>query len=378
MALSKKSLLQAKQVLSEILASGEDVIVTRATLDKKIELVKFPYLKDSHMKNPQNRTLYVNQQYDPIRYWMINNGFLSFSKDNRSRYNYKVNKDKIRSLLRLGDTASYSNNIKNPNPPVMTKREKIFRHIEDNGNAMRYTDIIKFAYELSYGKGSFDKKENRGYYSSAFSYHSYFSWLSDAKYKKVGAPKGHFVIPTRNGYLVKLPTGNWSVVRPSNYIRKTYDTILVPDVSNNTPETCLPKEEYNDMCNTLKKYNIKPFELDELATKYWEEKQCDVASSYHFAYYDLLEKGGAISDATRDLQKEIEALADSMIAEDKKEVKYQKYIVISRSDNYYEGIFTASELETFFTENDPEEYMIIEAGNLITLEKKVTTIFTIK
>ena len=36
----------------------------------------------------------------------------------------------------------------------VTKREKIFKYIEDNGNAMRYTDIIKFAYEDTYGKNS--------------------------------------------------------------------------------------------------------------------------------------------------------------------------------------------------------------------------------
>jgi hypothetical protein len=377
MALSKKSLEQAKQVLQQIMHSNVDVIFTRATLDKKIELVKFPYLYDSHMKNPQNRTLYVSQQYDPIRYWLINNKFLTSSRDVSGRYQYRVNRETI-SLFFATNSRAQSNNTKNPDSKVMTKREKIFRHIEDNGNAMRYTDIIKFAYELTHGKGSFDKKANRGYYSGAFTFHSYFSWLSGDKYKKVGAPKGHFVIPTRNGNLVKLPTGLWSVVRPSNFIRKTYDTILVPDVSSNTPETCVPKEEYNDMCNTLKKYNIKPFELDQLATKYWSAKQCDVDSAYHFAYYDLLEKGGSISDATKDLQKEIDALADRIIAEDKKEVKYQKYVVISIADNYHEGIFTASELETFFTENDPEDYMIIEAGNMVTLEKKVTTTFTIK
>jgi hypothetical protein len=376
MALSKKSLSQAKQVLSEILASNVDVIVTRATLDKKIELVKFPYLKDSHMKNPQNRTLYVSQQYDPIRYWMINNGFLSFSKDSWSRYNYKVNKDKIRSFLRSGDTESYSNNIKNPNPPVMTKREKIFRHIEDNGNAMRYTDIIKFAYELSFGKGSFDKKANRGYYASAFSYHSYFSWLSGAKYKKVGAPKGHFVIPTRNGYLVKLPTGGWSVVRPSNYIRKTYDTVLVSDPINNTPETCIPNDEYDDMCKTLKKYNTTSFQLDDLATKYYTEKQCDVASAYHWAYYDLLQKGGAISDTTTSLRNAIDELAVRMIAEDKPQAKEQNYIVIRRDVSH--GIFTATELQDYFVDKDPADYLVIEAGNIVKLEKKVTTTITIK
>jgi len=48
MALSKKSLQQAKQLLQQILDSNVDVIVTRATLDKKIELIKFPYLRPMH------------------------------------------------------------------------------------------------------------------------------------------------------------------------------------------------------------------------------------------------------------------------------------------------------------------------------------------
>jgi hypothetical protein len=329
------------------------------------------------MKNPQNRTLYVSNQYDPIRYWLINNKFLTSSRDVSGRYQYRVNRETI-SLFFANNSVSQSNNTKNESKKVMTKREKIFRHIEDNGNAMRYTDIIKFAYEITHGKDSFDKKKNRGYYACAFTYHSYYSWITGNKYNKVGAPKGHFVTPTKSGKLIKLPNGLWSVVRPDNFIRKTCDTILVPDVSGNTPVTCVPQEEYNDMCDTLKKYKIMPYELDELATKYWEEKQCDVDSAYHYAYYDLLEKGGAISDTTKSLQKEIDEMIDRIDAEEKLPIKEQKYVVISISDNYYEGIFTASELETFFIENDPEEYMIIEAGNMVTLEKKVTTTFKIK
>jgi hypothetical protein len=335
----------------------------------------------------------------------------------------------------------------------MTKREKVFRHIEDKGNAMRYTDIIKFTYELTHGKDSFDKRINRGYYACAFTYHSYRSAKFSNRIKNIGSPKGHFVTPTKNGHLVKLSNGLWSVHRPLDWTRdngncQTYEarieaflsdgksvtereivSYLKPyvvqhrgkigydwgntnnllrkliekrkvvreiDINSKTnrpayhyslntellPQTentnILEDGEYQSMCDVLKKYNTTPEQLDDLATKYYVEKQSDAASAYHFAYYDLLEKGGAISDTTKDLQKEIDALADRMIAEDKPQVKYQKYVVISISDNYHEGLFTTSELEEFFTEKDPEEYMIIEAGNMITLEKKVTTTFTIK
>jgi len=77
MALSNRSLSQAKQVLADILYSHVDVIVTRAALDKRIELIKFPYLKPSHDRHQKNKTLYVSRQYDPIRYWLIKNKFLT-------------------------------------------------------------------------------------------------------------------------------------------------------------------------------------------------------------------------------------------------------------------------------------------------------------
>ena len=377
MALSKKSLEQAKQVLKQIMHSNVDVIVTRATLDKKIELVKFPYLYDMHVKRPQNRTLYVSNQYDPIRYWLINNKFLTSSRNASGVYQYRVNREAI-ALFFANNQVAKSNNTKNETKKVMTKREKIFRHIEDNGNAMRYTDIIKFAYEITHGKDSFNKKKNRGYYACAFTHHSYYSWLTGDRYKKVGSPKGHFVTPTRNGHLKKLPNGLWSVVRPSNFIHSKNDSVPVSDNIRGREFTVIPQDEYTSMCDVLKKYNITSDQLDNLATDYLDKKDGDAVSCYHWAYYDLLEKAGAISDATKDLQKEIDALANYTVAEDKKEIKYQKYVVISISDNYHEGIFTASELEEFFTENDPEEYLIIEAGNMVTLEKKVTTTFTIK
>jgi len=451
MALSKKSLEQAKQLLKQIMHSNVDVIVTRATLDKKIELVKFPYLHDSHMKNPQNRTLYVSNQYDPIRYWLIDNKFLTSSRDVSGRYQYRVNRETI-SLFFVADRVAQSNNTKNENKKVMTKREKIFRHIEDNGNAMRYTDIIKFAYEITHGGGSFDKKANRGYYACAFTYHSYWSAKFSNRIKNIGSPKGHFVMPTKNGYLKKLPNGLWSVVRPARWTRseancETYETRIEAFLSDgktvtereivshlkpyivsnkkigydwgNTNELLrkmiekgkvvreidinsktnrpayhyslsmelLPQKEntsiledgeYESMCDVLKKYNTTAEQLDDLATKYYVEKQCDANSAYHWAYYDLLEKGGAISDTTKSLRREIDEMIDDTDAEEKLPTKEQKYVVISISDNYHEGIFIASELEEFFTEKDPEDYMIIEAGNMITLEKKVTTTFTIK
>ena len=380
MALSKKSLEQAKQVLKQIMHSNVNVIVTRATLDKKIELVKFPHLYDSHMKRPQNRTLYTSNQYDPIRYWLINNKFLTSSRDVSGRYQYRVNREAI-SLFFANNSVAQSNNTKNESKKVMTKREKIFRHIEDNGNAMRYTDIIKFAYEITHGKGSFHKKHNRGYYASAFAFHSYWSAIFSDRRKNIDSPKGHFVTPTRNGHLIKLPNGLWSVVRPANFIRSKNDSIPTTFPLYSPEFTVLSQEEYEEyssMCDVLKKYGVTSAQLHALATDYYNTKDGDVISCYHWAYYDLLEKSGAISDATKDLQKEIDALADRIVAEEKPQVKYQKYVVISISDNYHEGIFTASELEEFFTENDPEEYMIIEAGNMITLEKKVTTTFTIK
>lgn len=449
MALSKRSIEQAKQLLRNILDSNVDVIVTRATLDKKIELIKFPYLKASHDRDPKNRTLYTSQQYDPIRYWLINNKFLTASKDSWGRYNYRVNRDAISTYLQSSAVTEQSNNIKNENKQVMTKREKIFRHIEDNGNAMRYTDIIKFAYEIDHGKNSFDKKINRGYYASAFTHHSYWSAGYNNPKKRIGSPKGHFVIETRTGYLKKLPNGLWSVVRPYGWTRseancETYETriekflsdgktvtereivsYLKPYVVSNrkigydwgntngllrkmiekgkvvreidinsktgrpayhyslnmalvphiNETTVLEDGEYESMCEVLSKYNITPDQFDDLATNYLHNKNGDATSCYHWAYYDLLEKAGAISDTTKELQKEI----DNIVHQSSAKQKAKQYIILNTKIDDYEGLFTTDEVEDFFNcDRDPKNYLVIEAGDIVTIEKKTTTTITIK
>jgi hypothetical protein len=157
---------------------------------------------------------------------LIDNGFLSSNKDSLGRYNYRVNKHGISSFLQSENTTVQSNNTKNENKKVMTRKEKVFRHIEENGNAMRYTDIIKFAYEDKYGKGTFDKKRNRGHYSGAFSFHTGYPWYPSFMKQKAVKPKGHFVTPTSNGYLWKLSNGLWAVQRPLGWKREDVTTTI--------------------------------------------------------------------------------------------------------------------------------------------------------
>lgn len=255
----------------------------------------------------------------------------------------------------------------------MTRKEKVFRHIEDNGNAMRYTDIIKFAFEDKYGIGTFDKKKNRGFYACAFNYYSYWSSYFNKAKKNIGSPKGHFVVPTKNGHLFKLSNGLWSVHRPLGWKR---NDIEIPE-EHEIHTTIIEDDEYRSMCDALSKYNITSDQLDNLATEYYNKKAGDGESCYHWAYYDLLEKAGAISDATKSLQKEIDNLANRVVAEDKRPIKEQNYIVVKKADNYSEGIFLPSELQTFFIRRDPKDYMVIEAGNMVNLEKRVVTTTTI-
>jgi hypothetical protein len=336
----------------------------------------------------------------------------------------------------------------------MTRKERVFRHIEDNGNAMRYTDIIKFAYEDKYGKGTFDKRNNRGFYACAFTYHSYWSARFSERKKNIGSPKGHFVTPTKNGQLVKLSNGLWSVHRPLGWTRESgncqsyeariekflsdgksyverdivshikpyvvqhrgkigYDwgntnallrkmiekgkvvrdidinpktnrpayfyalNVLSTEKSNDLLEMeCLPKDDYKSMCDSLKMYNISANDLDSLATEYFWEGKCSIEQCYNHAYSDLLEKAGAIENATKELEKEIDKLAD-LVVEDSR-TKEPVYIVIDKDDSYYRGRFTLPELQEFFADRDPEDYVIMELGKIVSLEKKVTTTFTIK
>lgn len=58
----------------------------------------------------------------------------------------------------------------------------------DSNNGVSYGDIIKFAYELSHGKDTFDPKENRGYWSGPFTKKGPYvyadGWIIKSTFKK--------------------------------------------------------------------------------------------------------------------------------------------------------------------------------------------------
>jgi len=103
--IQKKSVKQAKEVMDYIYSNNITKIHTRGALDRMIEIVKFPYTKNwktfgtrylpvSGMTKPNSlvsgkRTAYMNKQYDPIRYWLINKGYLIQEFDGY-RYHYTV------------------------------------------------------------------------------------------------------------------------------------------------------------------------------------------------------------------------------------------------------------------------------------------------
>jgi len=103
--ISKKSKQQAIEVMHYIYSNNITQIHTRGAIDRMIEIVKFPYTKNwvqfgsvylplSGIVKPRSlksgkRTAYKNKQYDPIRCWLINNGYLKQSFDGY-RYHYTV------------------------------------------------------------------------------------------------------------------------------------------------------------------------------------------------------------------------------------------------------------------------------------------------
>ena len=240
----------------------------------------------------------------------------------------------------------------------MTKREKIFRHIEDCGNAMRYTDIIKFAYEITHGEGSFHKKRNRGFYSDAFAHYSF--WGAAADIRKIGKPRGHFVRPTKTGHLVKLSNGLWSVVRPDGWKRSDEDTKYSHENSYDN-DAAVPEEDYKLMCDALAKYFITPDQLDERATSYWEKGDGDVQSCYSFAFSDFL----------REIVQEEKAQQNK---------NHKTYIILYKTEERYisEGLFDAEEVESFFIHRNPKDYSVMEVGNTVTIEKTISTSVKIK
>jgi len=48
------------------------------------------------------------------------------------------------------------------------KQLKILLFIKSKERSVKYSEIIKYAYELSWGLNSFNIKKNRGYWSSIF------------------------------------------------------------------------------------------------------------------------------------------------------------------------------------------------------------------
>lgn len=103
--ISRRSKQQALEVMHYIYSNNITQIHTRGAIDRMIEIAKFPYTKSwksfglvylpgSGKTKPRSlvsgkRTAYMNKQYDPIRYWLISNGYLKQSFDGY-RYHYTV------------------------------------------------------------------------------------------------------------------------------------------------------------------------------------------------------------------------------------------------------------------------------------------------
>jgi len=94
--LSPKSITQAKEVVSQLHANNIVRIHTRGALDRIIEQVKFPRTRSRHYQAHASgkRTLYKSQQYDPIRHWLVDNGYLVQTHDGY-RYHYTVVKPPV-------------------------------------------------------------------------------------------------------------------------------------------------------------------------------------------------------------------------------------------------------------------------------------------
>jgi hypothetical protein len=91
MAISKRSKIQALQVLDNIEDHNITAIHTRGALDRMIELVKFPETKkhkDKKGRPLRKRTSYKNQQYDGIRSFLVQNYMLV--KYDGYRYHYYI------------------------------------------------------------------------------------------------------------------------------------------------------------------------------------------------------------------------------------------------------------------------------------------------
>ena len=84
--INSKSRSEAHEVLSYIYSNKITKIHTRGALDRMIEIVKFPETRNFKSWGGVSLvsgkiTAYKNQQYDPIRYWLIKQGYLKQEYD---------------------------------------------------------------------------------------------------------------------------------------------------------------------------------------------------------------------------------------------------------------------------------------------------------
>ena len=92
--INTKSKAYAMTVMSYIYSNKITKIHTRGALDRMIEMVKFPYTRNFKSWGGVSLvsgkiTAYKSQQYDPIRYWLIKQGYLKQEYDGY-RYHYTV------------------------------------------------------------------------------------------------------------------------------------------------------------------------------------------------------------------------------------------------------------------------------------------------
>lgn len=92
--INTKSKADAMSVMSYIYSNNITRIHTRGALDRMIEIAKFPETKNRKSWDGRSLvsgkvTAYKNQQYDPIRYWLIKQGLLIQTYDGY-RYHYTV------------------------------------------------------------------------------------------------------------------------------------------------------------------------------------------------------------------------------------------------------------------------------------------------
>ena len=168
--------------------------------------------------------------------------------------------------------------------------------------------------------------------------------------------------------MFKLPNGLWAVCRPGGKKK---------EVTQTNVDRFLPEDQYKRMCNTLAAHGITPEQIDDLATKYWYKGDGDVVSCYNWAYNYLLPQN-KISETVKDLYKELDRIADEMIAENKSQEKQYMIVWKGGQKDIVEDICSEQEVKAFFETRSINNYYVAEIAKMVDIEKKVTTTISIK